>query len=205
LYTRTTLQSPFNASISLTVSAQDATENGANQGIIPTTTPAVFNGSGSGIAFDSGTEFRYGRLALSNAYGSELLALSVPIETQYWNGAAFVTNAADNCTSIAASNVTMNGYQKNLAACETAITGNGAIVNGKGNLRLSAPGATNSGSVDLRVNLGAATGNTCPAAAADSANKAYLQGGAAYSADPLSRATFSVYKSGPVIYVREMY
>jgi MSHA biogenesis protein MshQ len=36
----------------------------------------------------------------------------------------------------------------------------------------------------------------------------WLQGrssGTAYSDDPLSKATFGVYKGGPVIYIREMY
>jgi hypothetical protein len=35
--------------------------------------------------------------------------------------------------------------------------------------------------------------------------KTYLQGGASFNTDPTARATFGVYKGGPVIYMREMY
>ena len=212
-----TPQAPFNANISLNLSVTDSSEAGVTgNGTISTTTPAVFNGTGSGIAFDSGNAFRYGRLRLSNAFGSELLDLPIPAEAQYWNGAVFVTNTADNCTTIAATSIAMGNYLPNLSACETAISIGSRLSAGKSNLKLVKPGAGNNGSVDLTVNLGAtATGQTCVAPlpatqqATMAANQSYLQGkwtGASYNQNPHARATFGVYKNAnEFIYMREMY
>ncbi len=205
---------PFSASLSITWSVSDAAEAGANQGTISTTTPPVFNGVGAGIAFDSGAGFRYGRLRLGTTHGSQLVALPVTMETQYWSGAAgFVTNAADHCTSIDAANVAMAGFSGNLAACETALGGGGALTGGRRALILAAPGNGNDGAVRLTVNLGAAAaGTTCTvvggaATPATAADRAYLQGnwtGAAYDDDPSARTTFGTFKgTGEVIYIRE--
>lgn len=204
----TTPQASFNANIVLTVAASDTSES---SGTITTATPAVFNGGGTGIEFDAGNAFHYGILKLSNAHGSELLSLPVPAQVQYWNGSGFVTNTADHCTSIAASAVSMSNFQKNLNACETTTTFGGRFANGKGSLVLSAPGANNTGSVDLRINLASESGNACvpPSSniTATSAAQDYLRGKSAgsYEADPGGRASFGVRKSGPVIYTREIY
>ncbi len=52
------------------------------------------------------TPLRFGRLRLSNAVGSELLPLPMPLTAQYWNGSGFVTNMEDNCTSLAVPTLT---------------------------------------------------------------------------------------------------
>lgn len=213
----TTPQIPFNADISLTMSATDSSEASvAGNGTITTAIPAVFNGGGGGIAFDSGNEFRYGRLWLGNAYGSELLPLPVPLQTQYWNGVAFVANTADNCTVLAAVNIGLGNYQKSLAPCETGVSLSGRFSGGTGKLVLPAPGAGNNGSVDLTANLGTtATGNTCVAPlpttqqAATAAGLPYLQGrwsGSTYDKNPVGRAAFGIYKNASqFIYMRELY
>ncbi len=162
------------------------------------------------------TAVRFGRLKLNNAFGSELLDLPIPAEAQYWNGTVFVTNTADNCTVISATNIAMGNYLPNLSACETAISISGRLSAGKSNLKLVKPGAGNNGSVDLTVNLGiTATGQTCVAPlpatqqAAVAANQSYLQGkwtGTSYNQNPHARATFGVYKNAnEFIYMREMY
>jgi hypothetical protein len=43
--------------------------------------------------------FRYGRLRLSNAYGS-VSPLPMPVRAQYWSGLTWVTNADDSCTTL---------------------------------------------------------------------------------------------------------
>jgi hypothetical protein len=201
---------PFTANLDLTWSVSDASEAGPNQGTITTTSAVVF----SGVAFDSGSDFRYGRLRLGNANGSQLVPLPVLMETQYWLGVSgFVTNAADHCTSIAGTNVAMSTFTGNLAACETAVSGGGTLTSGRRTLLLAAPGNANDGSVILTANLGAApSGTTCtvvggavsPAAGAD---RAYLQGnwtGALYDDNPGARATFGTFKgAGEVIFMRE--
>lgn len=184
--------SPFNADITLTLSVQDASENAANQGIIGTTTAALFDGGGSGIAFDAGNAFRYGRLRLSNAHGSERLPLNVPVRAEYFNGSIFVSNAADNCTGFTlASDLSLSNWQRNLNPGETtpgpaAIT----LASGVSAIALSAPGVGNSGSVDLTL-----------------AAPNWLQfNWSGTVGDPTARATFGIYrKTNDFIYMREAY
>jgi MSHA biogenesis protein MshQ len=212
LFTRATPIAPFTANLSLTVSVSDATEA---DGTISTTTPLVYNGSGSGVAFDSGAEFRFGRLRVPNVNGSQLTALAVPIETQYANAAlAFITNTADNCTSIANNTVAMT-FTGNISPapnCKTAVNGGGTFTSGRRTLVLSPPGSGNDGAAVLSVNLNGAAGTTCSAvgaapAAAANANRPYLQGnwsGGAWTVNPSGRASFGVFRgSDEVIFIRE--
>lgn len=220
-YTRnlTAPQNSFAADISLLMSVSDSSEaTVTGNGVINTATNAVFNGSGSGIAFDSGNLFRYGRLNLNNASGAETLNLPIPMQAQYWNGANFIVNTADNCTRLSANTIAMGNYTKNLAPCATALSLGNPLLNGIGNLKLLAPGTNRNGSVDLTVNLQAApapagsltcltTGTTQSPVTA--AGLSYLQGkwsGTNYNVDPVVRATFGVYKNAnEFIFMREMY
>ena len=210
----TTPLAPFTANLSLSWSVSDGAEAGPNQGTISTATPLVFDGGGAGVAFDSGAEFRYGRLRLGNANGSQLVPLPVLMEAQYWLGApGFVTNAADNCTAVGSSSLAMSAFTGNLAACETAVTNGGTLTAGRRTLLLAAPGNANDGSVILTANLGsAASGTTCTvvggaAVPAPGADRTYLQGswsGALYDDNPTGRATFGAFKgAGEVIFMRE--
>ena len=209
-FARTTPVAPFNADISLSISIGDTAENAvAGNGIIDTLTPAVF----SSIAFDSGNQIRFGRLVLSNAHGSEVLSLPVPAETQFWKSAGFIHNSADSCTQLAAVNVGLSNWQRNLNACETSVSLSGRFNAGRGNLKLSAPavpGNANTGSVDLTLYLGAAgAGSTCPVATVTGADQTWLQGawtGTAYDDNPVARGSFGLHRGNkPLIYMREMY
>ena len=156
---------------------------------------------------EASAPIRGGRLILQNAYGSELLALPVPLLAQYWNGGNYATNTADSCTVIPASSIVMDNYLGLLNACKTQLspTGNLAIVAGKlagTGLVLSKPGLGNSGSVNLGVNVGAvAAGSTCIALAQSAATAANLPW---FGPNVGARATFGLFKS-PIIYGRENY
>jgi MSHA biogenesis protein MshQ len=207
---------PFNADLTLRWSVSDDAENGANQGIITTATPLDF----TSIAFDAGNAFRYGRLRLGNANGSHLTPLPVVMEAQYAVLAnSFVTNAADNCTTIEAttliSNVAMT-FSGNLGTpppdCKTALSNGGAFTGGRRTLLLAAPLANNEGAATLSINLDGTAGTTCLAvggstAAVTSAARPYLQGnwsGSTYTVNPAARATFGTFKgAGEVIFMRE--
>lgn len=141
------------------------------------TDPAI---AGNDHALLGTTALRYGRMRLSNAHGSELLPLPVPVAAQYWNGAGYITNRDDNDSVLGAANILLSNYQRNLNSGETLVTPP-IFVNGLGQISLSAPGAGNSGSVDLQTNT-----------------PSYLPSGT-------SRATFGIYKGGPLIYQRENY
>jgi MSHA biogenesis protein MshQ len=189
-----TASAPFTANLTLSWSVSDAAEAGANQGTITTATALAFNGGGSGIGFDSGAEFRYGRLRLANNHGSQLVPLPVFMETQYWSGAGgFFTNAADHCTTLATGSIGLGSYTDNLGAGETVLSGGGRLTSGRRILRLSAPGNANNGSVVLTGNLGASL--------------AHLQGnwtGSPFDDNPAARATFGAFRgAGEVIFIRE--
>ena len=200
----TTPLSPFSAGITLTESVNDASEAG-NCGVancnITTPAPAAFNP----IAFDAGNEFRYGQLKLFNAYGSDLLNLPVPIQTQYWNGSSFVTNTADNCTALSTNNIKLTTPPAGVSAT----VGVGTFASGVGSLTLSPPTPAANAAVNLCVDLGAdpVGGTVCTAT---TANLPYLQSlwapGTNYNNDPGARATFGVYKgTNEFIYLRENY
>ena len=205
-------QATFTAAITDSISVTDSSENAvANNGIITTTTPLVFNGTGSGIAFDSGNGFRYGRLKLSNAYGSELLPILVPVTAYWWDGtsSSWQGNTDDSCTSLAANAFALSGgISANTSASAMALSG------GSGTLTLSKPTPVAAGSVDVAVNLGI-TGttadvscNTTHPLTTTAANKPWLQGNwcgvAGYVRDPNARIKFGSPKA-PYIYLREQY
>src|SRR3569623_976861 len=200
-----------NAADTATLNYTGALRKLAPAGAVDTLTPAQF----SNIAFDAGNEIRFGQLVLANALGSELLGLPVPIETRYWNGSGFALNTKDFCTQLSASNVSLTNWRRYLNPCETAVSLSGRFNAGRGNLRFSAPGVNNTGSVDLTVQLGAvASGSTCVAGAvtpAVAASQSWLQGhwsgaGVTYDQDPAARASFGLNRgSKPLIYLREMY
>jgi MSHA biogenesis protein MshQ len=128
---------------------------------------------------------RYGRMGIDSAHGSELLNLPMKLTAQYWNGAAYVPNTLDSCTAPAFSTFTSADYLGGLGAANmpfSKLNAGPVLANGIGRLLLTKPGApapTVKGSVTVRSSL------------------PYLPGS--------GRATFGVYKSGPVIYVRETY
>jgi len=213
---------PFNANISLNVLVQDTSENVANQGTIVTTGGgATYNGIGAGIVFDGGgaalgAEFRYGRLQLANANGSELLPLSMRMATQYFTaGAGFVDNTVDNCTTIVNANIGFANFQAPLnAAATVAAMPAGAFLGGVKNLTLAAPGAGKYGAVDVVVGLKSPL-STCtalvPLPAPTIAPYAFLRtlqscSAGNYDRDPTARATFGAYDvNRNFIYMRENY
>ncbi|MBL8337949.1 MAG: hypothetical protein JNM97_14360, partial [Rhodoferax sp.] len=162
--------------------------------------------SSAGIA-EGSAAIRSGRLRIPNVYGSELLALPVPMEAQYWNGNAYVTNTLDSCTSVPASAIAMGNYQKALSACETRLSPTGTISFAAGRpagsgVSLSRPGLGNAGTVELTLNAGAtASGSTCLAASPSAATAAGLPW---FGTTAPARATFGIFKS-PLIYGRENY
>lgn len=149
---------PFDADLALGFSLADS------EGVTPASNPLAFAAAtvGGGIAFDAGKPVRFGRLRLANATGTELRALPVPLTAQYWNGQGFVTNSADNCTTLPALAAVVQtapltpgltfyaaSADNQLAAGETTATLAAPLVSGNASLVLTAPGAGNHGYLDL--------------------------------------------------------
>lgn len=145
--------------------------------------------AGNDRALLATTDFRYGRMKLSNAHGSELLPLPITVTAQYWNSTAYVINAQDSESTFASAGVTFGPYTKNLNVGNypnsgaTAVTPASVVfTGGAANYQLAAPGAGNNGSVDMSVNV------------------------FSFLPSNVARATFGVYKgANEFIYLRENY
>jgi MSHA biogenesis protein MshQ len=195
-------QTEFQAAITLTVAVADATEAAvAGNGSI-VAVPLLFDGGGSGIAFDAGRLMRYGVLRLGNAYGSELIDLAIPLEAQYWNGYGFVANGADHCTSIVPANVKLFAHEApafaaSMTSAQVSIGGRFAGGRARFALLKPAPAAHGAVSVCLDLDVGSGGDTSCQATAP--AQMPWLQGrrsGSAYAQDPTARAAFGLYRPG---------
>lgn len=160
------------------------------------------SGSNERVQVGGNQMLRFGRLRLDNAVGSEKMDLPIPIQTQYWNGTAFQTNAADNCTTLSAGNIQLGSYYGGIDATNmnaANVSLGGAFSAGFGSLTLTKPTPTpaSPGAVTVTVDLSAEA-------------KSYLKGNwgvTTYTADPISRAAFGLYGGQPsnFIYFRENY
>lgn len=197
---------PFNANIALAINVID-------QDGVAATNPVKFNGSGSGMYFNSSATQYYGRMAIRNALGSELLDLPMSLVTQVYLGPSqgFGTNTHDVCT--VAPKLGFSNYQLNLAAGKTCVRDSGSPgVSGAGcaapatglafnptaaagnfNLNLAAPGTGNNGAVTVTASA-----------------PAWLQypwnAASGTDSSPSGLATFGIFQGPPaLIYERETY
>ncbi|MBG6221268.1 MULTISPECIES: LamG domain-containing protein [unclassified Janthinobacterium] len=131
------------------------------------------------------TKLRHGRLQVANMYGSERRALLVPMAAQYWNGTLFVDNVLDNCTALLRKNLLLTNYlnltDAQLPAATSLPLDSGLLVQGVGSVLLAKPAApvTKKGTLTLQSLI------------------PYLPGQA--------RETIGVFKSEPLIFIREMF
>ncbi|MEZ0287564.1 MAG: DUF6701 domain-containing protein [Methylophilus sp.] len=187
--------------------------NSAPQNVMVSARPVDDDGVTSATTqiTSTGIPFKYGRLAIAPAHGSELLPLTMPVEAQFWNGGnAFIRSTTDACTTIPIQSFVMKTYRGNLNACETQLSVASAMSNGVLKMRLSAPGVSgnspNTGSVDLEVNLAAKDAPPLPPerVCTGSAESNSIDGSLPWfgTKDPSGRASFGIYKA-PIIYMRE--
>ncbi len=209
-FNRAAAIAPFNANIALSFNVIDAdgvavsSINGS-----AAVNPVTF-GAGTGISFSTGATQYYGRLALRDALGSELLDLPMALSTQYYLNSAvgFTTNTADSCTVAPA--LSFGNYQLNLTAGETCVRDSGkpgasglgcaapappssqylpSAAAGNFNLILAAPGAGDNGSLSVTA--------TAPS---------WLQYSWGASSNPLGMATFGVFQApASRVHQREVY
>jgi MSHA biogenesis protein MshQ len=139
-----------------------------------------------------------GRLMVANAYGSQNSPLPIEASAQYYMPSGYVFNSQVNAVSAAtvASKIAFSKCQKALD-----VSGNGGLVcpgslkavnttdvltlvNGKGRFRMAAPTPTLTGIGTADVSLGLIFD---------------------YLPSSTGRETFGIYRSGPVIYTREVH
>lgn len=196
-----TPEEPFDADVDVNFLAagfQDTDHTGPN----PVCNDLTNDGTCDAFTYAmiQGTELRWGRLVVGNAFGSELLPLPVPLTAQYFSGGLFQTNTLDNCTTYQSGDASLAEVSAadNLVPGDTTVSSPVAsttLVNGvsaTGNhLTVDAPGAGKTGSLDLMLDLSAATGS----------DQEWLRFD---GNDPAGRISFGVY-NGPdeFIYMRE--
>ncbi|MDR3370374.1 DUF6701 domain-containing protein [Rhodoferax sp.] len=174
------------------------------------------NGTCTAKRIATSTKVRFGRLRLQNAFGSEKLALPVPLQAQYWNGGFFVNNADDSCTALSvpavqtlATGATPAGApglyfypvitgKNQLQSSSTVPTLNSPLTTGQSTLQFPAPQQPGWLDIILQVpnylmgNWGNCSGQTGAAGLYDDL--------------PCARATFGIYgPKSPIIYRRENY
>lgn len=153
----------------------------------------VTDGGGSVILQPTGTEIRYGRLVVDDAYGPQTDDLIVRVRAESFDGSGFIDNTDDYCTTIApTSAVSLDNWQDNLSSGETSVTSSSGLLAGSGEIVLSAPGIgagsdTNDGSVDLTLDLS----TTAP-------QQTWLlndeNGDGVFAENPLGAASFGMYR-----------
>ncbi|MCP4275293.1 MAG: hypothetical protein GY779_02940, partial [Gammaproteobacteria bacterium] len=143
---------PFAANVTLNLTALSLTDS---DGVFNDSDPAS-NNDGVADAYTSsaitGTNIRWGRWYIANAFGSELQALPMVAEAQYYDGANFVLNTDDTstggCTTFTPLAANLSTYTDNLSSGETALPSPiPDISSGLVTLSLSAPGNGNDGSL----------------------------------------------------------
>jgi MSHA biogenesis protein MshQ len=167
-------EDPFTAQATLTLTAADLTDS---DGVCFDT--ATLDGCDAlTIAGITGSEQRWGRLSVTNAFGPEVIDLQVPMRAEFFNGTTFVTNTADACSGATITPLVDANAGDTLLPSETCVqdsgspgaSGQGCSVAGPvverrytttppvgaaGNftLWLRAPGAGNVGVLDLTPNV----------------------------------------------------
>jgi MSHA biogenesis protein MshQ len=146
--------------------------------------------AGNDHAFLDKTSLRHGRLLISNKYGSELFALPVELQAQYWDATLswYVNNTDDSCTPLSAGNFLLTPSSG--ATITTTVSATGTLDGtGAGKIKLTkpSPAPTAKGSLQLKTNPSATPWPI----------DGYLPGSAI--------ETFGIYNSGPVIYLREIF
>jgi hypothetical protein len=148
-----------------------------------------------------GSQQRFGRLSMDNAFGSELIDLIMPMYTEIFDGSNFVINngtmplvGGDNCSVV-------NTVDLDITPSLTGGTSDVTVIPpaanaGVFNLNLTAPGAGNTGSILI---------GHLPTTV-DSWLKYDWDGGGIYDDDPSATATFGIYEGNDVnIYIQQIY
>lgn len=207
-----TPEAAFNADVDFTTSIADLTDTDTicydsdNDGTCEAFTIAGITGTGAGTE-----QQRWGRLVIGTAAGSELLALPVPMQAEYFDGTAFIVNGDDDCSAIAATDLVLDSSVEatqtdgtidvsNNAGCAdgtstATIANTPEIEDGLAGLSLSAPGASCTGKVEISIDLNAIGLDWL---------RFNWVGGGAPDEDPSGEAAFGIYKGeDEFIYRRE--
>jgi len=157
----------------------------------------VLAGNCDAVQLGLPSQFLYGRMQVKPAFGPETSDLDIGLEAQFYDGALFARNLLDSCSSYAAANTSLGGWQGNLNSGDTSVISpvvstslSGGQSNSVSPLLLSAPGVGNEGAVDVTL---------------DVPTWLEFDWNAGGDADPVGTARFGRYRGHDrIIYWREM-
>ena len=147
---------------------------------------AVVSSSSALIQNEARMTVLSGQWQVAHGYGSELLPVRLAVQVQYWNGTKWITNLLDSISAFSKSQVLFVNCKKTLDCSKLAADDLAyAVVQGalpqSNRLTLLAPGTGKAGRVDVSV------------------------GNHPYLASTVGVVVFGILRSGPVIYLREIY
>ena len=160
--------------------------------------------------FGAGALQYYGRLALRDSVGSELLDLPMPLTAQYYMGATagFTTNLADSCTT--APKLAFSNYQLTLTPGATCVRDAGNP--GASGVGCAAPAPTLSlyhpvaSAGDFNLNLAAPGAGDNGALSVTAIAPIWLEYPSGAGVDPVGMATFGEFPApASRVYQREVY
>lgn len=173
------------------------------------------SGSSDGKLIGS-TALRYGRMRMSNAYGSALLPLPITTVAQYWNGSAFVTHTDDSCTPLSAPVVNSSSVETIFCAGGIKLYGNlnsvtasvnNPLKSGLAGLKLARPSYAGNSNLYLdlalsvpdylKYNWNGLDQNPSTCAVASDGDK--------NDDNPRARIRFGAKTNNSIIYLREIY
>jgi MSHA biogenesis protein MshQ len=146
-----------------------------------------------------------GRLQVSHGYGSDSSPMPLTLRAQYWTGANYVYNSLDNNqTGYTLSTLSFANCQLGLqlaGACNSALLGLQApsvlrFTSGDARVMLRAPGIGHNGAVDIWI-----SDANNPIRDGDASHPNILP----FLPSVPGHVVFGVYRSGPVLYLREVY
>ena len=189
-YGRNGLEAPFDAAVDLRIPKADLTDSDGvcapdavpadgicNTNAGDTGADLVFDGDGgAGQQPIGGTQLRFGRLRLDDAYGPEVAPVVQRWQLDYWTGTTWAINGDDTCTVLAladdieldpddtaASGNEVDGTQEvdlssgdgttEIEAALDVMSGSILFTGGVAEVRYEAPGAGNRGWIETRALL----------------------------------------------------
>lgn len=218
MYTRVTEEAPFaaNVDVQFTAAGLRDTDLTVCYDKEPDSTCDAYTITGVGGALQ-----RFGRLLIGTGFGSELLPVTVPIRTEFYDGIGFITNTDDDCTNLTlADHLRLSNPDTAGGAVQagdanmdispgnnnTSVTGfNSPTVDGDMATVFAAPGQGNVGFITIEGNLDC-TEPTIPCVSTDTFTHLLYDwdGDGNHDNNPDGRVDFGVYESPKgLIYNRE--
>lgn len=168
--------------------------------------------SSLGFLEAGGARILAGRIQIMNANGSQISVLLMPMQAQYWTGTSWQVNTRDVCTGTPpatqnAVSITLDtglacvldsgAPGRSSAGCGVPAPVSRQFING------NVPGFAGNFNLGLAVRSAGSLGATTVTATVPDWLKFVWRPGVA--TNPSGRATFGIFRSGPIIYMRETY